>query len=189
MNNVVIGGAPFPWALLGGGLIQGILVIGLTFFLTLGICSIHDRKKQFISTIFLLFVSLLWFTIPLFFPGKIPDAGSVFGIFVGYLIIALAIITPGILWFWPDERGMILKDTFMCSVFTLALGGLLYAGIYLLIPARMSVGCINGLFILLADTPGGMQLIRLILFTLFATLSFIGYWVLSMIQSKVSATG
>ena len=189
MNGVAIAVSSDTWGFLCGVLRLGIIVIGLTFFLTLGIGSIPERKKQVITAFFLLFAVLLWFTIPMLFLGEIPDTGYIFEIVAVNLLIALAIITPGILWFWPKERRNIVKDTLMCSVFSLALGVLLYAGISLIVPARTLVVSLSGLLTVLANIPGGLHLTLLIIFTVIASLAYIGYWVIGTIRSRVSASG
>jgi hypothetical protein len=189
MEHVVIGVASSASGFLQGVLILGMIVIGLTFVLTLGMCSIHDRKKQLITTFFLLCAVLLWFTLPMLFQGKKPEAWFILQNFASLLLIALAIITPGILWVWPEKRENILKDTLICSVLTLTLGVSLYAGVCLIIPVPTLVLFMSQLLTVVANLPGGTQLILLLIFAFFATLAYLGYWIIRTIRSRVAVSG
>lgn len=189
MEHVVVGVASSASGFLQGVLILGMIVIGLTFFLTLGIGSIHDRKKQLITTIFLLCAVLLCITIPMLSHEEKPEAWYILQRFAGLLLIALAIITPGILWFWPEKRANILKDTLICSVLTLTLGVSLYAGVCLIIPVPTLVLFMSQLLTVVANIPGGTQLILLLIFAFFATLAYLGYWIIRTIRSRGAVSG
>lgn len=180
MEHVVVGVASGAVGWLQGVLVLG--MIGLAFFLALGIGSIHDRKKQRVITIFLLCAILLWLTLPTLFHGENPEAWYISQGFAGYLLIALAIITPGILGFWTEKRENILKDTLLCSVLAITLGVFLWAGVSLIIPAMTLVVFMNHLLTVIVNIPGGTQLILLMVFAFFATLSCISYWILRTVR-------
>jgi len=187
MNGVGVAVISDPGDFFVSMLIFGMIVPGFAFLLTMGISRIHGRKEQFIFTIFLIFAAMLCCSIPSIFPWAISEILVRLCICAGFLIIPLAIITPGILWFWPDKRKNRIWDTLICSFLTLILGGLLYQGILLVVPVMTFVSSIQWLLTVLSNNPGGIQLVFLLLFVIVAVLSSIGYRIIGILKNKVPA--
>lgn len=162
-------------------LVLGLILIGLTLVLTLAICRIHERKKQFVSIMALLGVVILLISIPEILRGGLPDVYYVVLLCALLLVLPLAIIVPGTLGFWPETGTTILRNTFLCSVFTLGVIVLMYTAIVQIVPIPVFVTSASQVLTVLFNIPGGIQLALLILFLLFTLLSVIGYRVIGMI--------
>jgi len=184
MNLFACGFAPDFNVLLPMMLAPFIVVLGLLLLLTVSISRIPDRKNQLLVSGILLAAAILAGLVPSLFPGGIPDSVHLVCMVSGMLVVPLAVIIPGILWFWTDERKFIVRDTLMGAGLTLALGIAIAVTVILAVEEQAIVSAWSGILAVLAGLPAGLPVALVLVFSGLFLLSCTGYLILGMIKHR-----
>jgi uncharacterized membrane protein YhaH (DUF805 family) len=162
-------------------LVPFIVVFVLLLLLAIGISRFRDRKNRLLVSLILLAAAILSGLVPALFPGGIPDNMCPVFMVSGVLVVPLAVIMPGILWFWPEERTFIVRDTLLCSVLSLVLGIAIAATVILAVPEPAIVSAWSEIMTVLAGLPAGLSVALVLVFSSVFILSCAGYRILGKI--------
>ena len=115
-------------------LTMGLIMTGLTLVLAWALTRTAVAHLQIAAAVLLLIAALLWSTLPFSFSGTRSPVTALLFLLASYLIVPLAAILPGMVWFWPGERSCVLKATALCAAATFTVEVLLYLALSFVLP-------------------------------------------------------
>ena len=186
MSMIARGFFPDIQMLVSVVLVPFMVVFVLLLLLAFGISRIRDRKNRLLVSLILLVASLLSGLVPALFPGGIPDSICPVIMMCGVLVVPLALIMPGILWFWPEERTFIVRDTLLGAGLALVLGIAIAATVILAVPEPAIVSSWSGIMTVLAGLSAGLSVALILVFSSLFLLSCAGYRILGMIIHRAA---
>ena len=187
LSMISRGFSPDIGVLLSVLLVPCIVVLCLLLLLAWGVSRIQGRKNQLLASMVLLAVAILSGLVPALFSGEIPESVRLVCMVSGVLVVPLAVIMPGILWFWPDERKYIVRDTLLCSGLILVMSIAISAVVVQAVPEPAIVSAWSWVTTVLTDLPVGLQVALVLVFSGLFLLSCASYRVLGMITHRASS--
>jgi hypothetical protein len=185
-QGVCSAGGASPAGLIIGIILTFCLVAGFTVLFALLTRSIRGRKKQLSVIGGLVAIIFAVNSVADIFPGLFEDLPVHLPAMALFLLVPLAIVLAGLLWFWPENPAGITTGAVLCSLIVtiagfvllaiLSLSGLMTRLVY---PATNSPGQTEVL-------PGGstMLIVALIVFVATLVLAAGGYRILALIRSR-----
>lgn len=161
-------------------LTMGLIMTGLTLVLAWALTRTAVAHLQIAAAVLLLIAALLWSTLPFSFSGTRSPVTALLFLLASYLIVPLAAILPGMVWFWPGERSCVLKATALCAAATFTVEVLLYLALSFVLPKDQIYSAVLWLLNTLAANPLAAPLLFLAVFALSAFIAVIMYHLLAI---------